>query len=277
MTEQEAAALLNAEMDKQGVTDNDIRAGIAAIAMGESQMNPHTETAYTHTANERIREVFGSRVADMTDEQIDQLKADPRLFFNAVYGGAWGAHNNLGNTEADDGYNFRGRTMLQLTGRANYQKLQDLTGYQIVADPDSANEPAASAAIAVGYMRWRYHGGGWTAMKAAVGVNTSDIDATKNRYYEQFTASGEFDAGQTTAAQSSAPEHPDIGGAAAPSDASAPATTDTATPQEVVDLVKTIQSKLTTMGMYRGPIDGRIDPGGATQQAARLAWQMANG
>lgn len=49
----------------------------------------------------------------------------------------------------------------------------------------------------------------------------------------------------------------------------------TATPEEVVDLVKTIQQKLTAMGMYRGPIDGRIDPGGATQQGAWLAWHQA--
>lgn len=192
MTPQEAAAILIAEMDRQGMTDNDVRAGTAAIAMGESLMTPHTETPYTHTADDRIRTVFGSRVAALTDAQLDVLKADPEAFFERVYGGLWGA-KNLGNTEMGDGYRYRGRTLLQLTGRANYAELAKRIGVDIVTDPDLANDPQNSAGIAVAYMLWRYKGGGFDKMLAAVGNNTPDIRAIKERYYAQFTANGQFD------------------------------------------------------------------------------------
>lgn len=192
LSQSEQFDLLRAEMDRQGVTDNQIRAGIAAIAMGESALNPHTETDYSHTANSRIRVIFGSRVADLTEPQLNILKTNPVAFFNTVYGGAWGA-KNLGNTSEGDGYKYRGRTVLQLTGRGNYQHVQNMTGYEIVDSPDLANDPKVSAAVAVAYMRWRYKkGGGWTAMKAAVGNNIPDIDDRKNAFFSQFMTTGEF-------------------------------------------------------------------------------------
>lgn len=58
MTEAESLDLLRAEMDRQGMKDNDLRAGTAAIAMGESALDPHTELDYSHTSNSRIRDVF---------------------------------------------------------------------------------------------------------------------------------------------------------------------------------------------------------------------------
>lgn len=42
----------------------------------------------------------------------------------------------LGNTQPDDGYTYRGRGALQLTGRNNYQEYQNITGLNIIHDPD---------------------------------------------------------------------------------------------------------------------------------------------
>jgi putative chitinase len=46
----------------------------------------------------------------------------------------------LGNTEVGDGARFHGRGFVQLTGRANYSKLSDVTGADLVAAPDRALE-----------------------------------------------------------------------------------------------------------------------------------------
>lgn len=255
MTSDEAAALLIAAMDRQGMTDNDLRAGTAAIAMGESLMTPHTETPYTHTDNSRIRQVFGSRVSGMSDTQLNIVKANPVAFFNTVYGGAWGA-KNLGNTEDGDGYKYRGRTMLQLTGRVNYAELAKRIGVDIVANPDLANDPQNSAAIAVAYMLWRYKGGGFERMLAAVGNNTADIRATKVQYYGQFTASGQFDFKGGVGGAAAGVEPP-----AAPPSAPIGSGTD-----DITATIRTLQAQLgvTADGVW-----------GPKSQAALLAWQRA--
>jgi len=53
--------------------------------------------------------------------------------------------DRLGNTQPGDGYAYRGRGYVQITGRANYQRMTDklgLTGDEdLIANPDSALHP----------------------------------------------------------------------------------------------------------------------------------------
>jgi LysM repeat protein len=61
---------------------------------------------------------------------------------------------DLGNTKAGDGYRYRGRGYVQITGRANYATWAKRLGRDIVADPDLvAREPAVAAEILVLGMR----------------------------------------------------------------------------------------------------------------------------
>lgn len=53
----------------------------------------------------------------------------------------------LGNVEPSDGYRYRGRGFVQITGRSNFSKMQLITGAPLVADPDKALDPAIAAAI----------------------------------------------------------------------------------------------------------------------------------
>ena len=204
---------LRAAMDAQGVTDNATRAGIAAICMGESGLLGHAETGYANTSNDRIRTVFGSRVAGLSDAQLNQLKADDRTFFDFVYSGNNSVGRGLGNIpNTDDGFNFRGRGGMQITGRTNYMLLgQDIGRPDVVNNPDLvSSDPNIGMAMSVAYIGRNFHGHGFEQMMASVGNNTPDIAATKRQFFAQFMATHEFDVGATGAAPAVA------NGAAAP-------------------------------------------------------------
>lgn len=70
-----------------------------------------------------LRATFGRR--RITDAQCALYgrapgrPANQQAIANTVYGGEWG-RINLGNTEPGDGFRYRGRGIIQLTGRANY-------------------------------------------------------------------------------------------------------------------------------------------------------------
>jgi len=63
--------------------------------------------------------------------------ADQRAIANFIYGGDWG-RINLGNLQPDDGWTFRGRGWVQMTGRRNYSRADNALslGGALIADPD---------------------------------------------------------------------------------------------------------------------------------------------
>ncbi len=55
----------------------------------------------------------------------------------------------LGNTQAGDGYRYRGRGYVQLTGRANYTAAGRKLGLDLVSNPDLALDPDHAADILI--------------------------------------------------------------------------------------------------------------------------------
>ncbi|RHZ96453.1 hypothetical protein D1114_07005 [Cereibacter sphaeroides] len=55
----------------------------------------------------------------------------------------------LGNTSVGDGYRFRGRGYVQITGRANYAKASRALGRELVQAPELALQPSIAAQILV--------------------------------------------------------------------------------------------------------------------------------
>lgn len=76
----------------------------------------------------RIREVWPSRFASI--ETARHFAHDPAALANAVYGG------RMGNVDPGDGWEFRGRGLLQLTGKDAYRAIGQRIGVDLLTDPD---------------------------------------------------------------------------------------------------------------------------------------------
>jgi predicted chitinase len=195
VTSEGVRGYLQQAMNEQGIMDPEMRAGIAATAYGESGFQPRSEMGYGGSAQKRgagyIRNIFGARLDDMSDNAVVSLAQNDEAFFNKVYGGAWGKRN-LGNTAEGEGYKFRGRGLFQLTGKGNYEKYGKMLGIDLVNNPDLANDPEIAAKIAAVYIKDRYAGGGFEGVKRAVGRSVGGVDMVKNRAFDEYRQSGEF-------------------------------------------------------------------------------------
>jgi putative chitinase len=79
---------------------------------------------------------------------------------------------NLGNTQPGDGYKYRGRGYVQLTGRPNYQKMSAVVGANLVDNPDEALHPAhAYKILAHGFAK-----GAFTGKKITDYINETSCD-----------------------------------------------------------------------------------------------------
>ena len=56
-------------------------------------------------------------------------------------GKAYEGRKDLGNTEVGDGRHYKGRGILQITGRANYKKVGDLLGIDLINSPEMLETP----------------------------------------------------------------------------------------------------------------------------------------
>lgn len=71
-------------------------------------------------------------------------------------GSAYEGRVDLGNTQRGDGKRFKGRGLIQLTGRANYQSYSDYTGRKCVLEPDIvSDDPALCVDVACWFWKTR--------------------------------------------------------------------------------------------------------------------------
>jgi len=99
------------------------------------------------TTPERLMAVWPRRFASLAVAR--GFTRDPERLANHVYGG------RMGNTRPGDGYRYRGRGWLQLTGRANYRRFGTALGLDLDAQPARAAEPEIAWRIAAQYLASR--------------------------------------------------------------------------------------------------------------------------
>lgn len=95
----------------------------------------HESAGYTrlveslnYATGARIRQVWPSRFP--TEDDAAAYVRQPQKLANKVYGG------RLGNTSPNDGWVYRGRGLIQNTGRANYVDIEIATGMPVIDQPE---------------------------------------------------------------------------------------------------------------------------------------------
>jgi putative chitinase len=139
-------------LNRNGITNQFVQKAILATAAKESGFKSTREASYIKTPPKRIREIFGSRFKDLTDDQIEELKKDETKFWDRVYGGEFGK-KQLGNINPGDGAKFIGRGFNGLTGRKNYQIYSDMLkksgiNVDLIQNPEALeNNPDIAAEV----------------------------------------------------------------------------------------------------------------------------------
>jgi uncharacterized protein YfkK (UPF0435 family) len=128
------------------------QANMMANVEKESNFNPRNEEI---PRAEKIFSMFGppgvkggqpengkNKVRFQTlQEAQDIVAAGPEAYFNKVYDG------RMGNTSPGDGYKYRGRGFIQITGKDMYNRVGKMIGEDLVGNPDLANKPEIAAKI----------------------------------------------------------------------------------------------------------------------------------
>lgn len=88
--------------------------------------------------------------------QIGHESGQLRYVRELASGTAYEGREDLGNTHLGDGARFKGRGLIQITGRANYAACGEALGLDLVANPELLEEPV-SACRSAGWF-WKLHG-----------------------------------------------------------------------------------------------------------------------
>jgi putative chitinase len=94
-----------------------------------------------------LRKIFSKYFR--TDAEAQPFHRKPERIANRVYGGRMGN----GAEASGDGFRYRGRGPIQITGRANYKKYGDLLGLDLVGSPAQAATPEVGFRTAGVYWR----------------------------------------------------------------------------------------------------------------------------
>lgn len=127
-----------------------------ALTIREECLNYHAD---------RLMEVWPSRFRTLTE--AEPFAQNPRALANQVYNGRMG--NRMGS---DDGWTYRGRGLLQLTGREAYGRYGKLLGIDLVGHPELVLDPRHALEIACAE---------WQASNCNQAADRDDIEGVTRR------------------------------------------------------------------------------------------------
>ena len=140
---------LNSQLSASGIITL-LRAAhfIAQVAHESGSFKYKTENL--NYSDKALRAVFGKYFK--SDEEAKKYARKPEEIANVVYANRMGN----GDTSSGDGWKYRGRGLIQLTGCENYTKCGEHIGKDLIESPDLlTTDPEAAVAAACWYWQSR--------------------------------------------------------------------------------------------------------------------------
>lgn len=137
--------MLHAARDA-GITSRAELANFMAQVSAESGNLTRLEESFNYTRGiDQIPVRWARRAGDaaLEDARLDAARGEPEALAELMYG------QRMGNDEPGDGYRYRGRGYIQLTGRDNYRDLGQALDLDLEANPELAALPEHASRIAV--------------------------------------------------------------------------------------------------------------------------------
>jgi putative chitinase len=138
------------DMAAHGALESELRmAHLLGQCAHESLRFTKVVESLSYSTADRIFVVFRRHFRDLA--HAERFVRNPQKLANHVYAN----RNGNGPPSSGDGFRFRGRGYLQLTGRSNYARFGDRLGIGLVDAPDRATEPGIAWQIAAAYLGTR--------------------------------------------------------------------------------------------------------------------------
>ena len=154
--------------------DNPLAAGaLLATVEAESAGGDSMLESGNYTKEAALKAAYQGEYKTARKKEVEKIFKDPKLtyvdskgktrmtkagqvkFFNIYYNDKYrGEKYKTGNTEEGDGFRFRGRGPIQLTGKNNYKKYGDMIGVDLVQNPHLVvTDKDVALAVTKAYMK----------------------------------------------------------------------------------------------------------------------------
>lgn len=145
--------LIITAMNELGITNKFTKIALLANIQKESNFVPVNENL-NYTSVERIQKVFPGAVkkSGYGPKELEKFVKNPEALAEFVYGKNSLRGPSMGNKEDGDGFKYRGRGFIQITGKNNYDAFGKIIGENLVQNPDKANDPFIAAKMAAAFI-----------------------------------------------------------------------------------------------------------------------------
>jgi putative chitinase len=153
-------------LERYGISDNALRVAHFMAQMLHESGALTLQYENLRYSPERLPQIWPHRFRPLGPLDPRKFAWNPQKLANEVYRG------RMGNTAPGDGYLYRGRGMLQLTGKDSYARATAILQKSVPAAPDLTREPDAVVSA-----EWSLHvaAGAWQARGCNAAADLDDV------------------------------------------------------------------------------------------------------